>query len=103
MFGNFYSTGQACSNGTRVFVQKGTKDKFLSRVKERTKKILIGDPMDEATQLGPMVFKAQRDKALDYIEKGKPPPIPDSEFGQQAQPCFAASTSASFECSLQAL
>lgn len=71
MFGNFYSTGQACSNGTRVFVQEGTKDKFLSRVKERTKKILIGDPMDEATQLGPMVFKAQRDKALDYIEKGK--------------------------------
>ncbi len=71
MLGNFYSTGQVCSNGTRVFVQKGIREKFLSRLKERTEKILIGDPMDEATQLGPMVSKAQRDKVLDYIEKGK--------------------------------
>ncbi|NVP57554.1 betaine-aldehyde dehydrogenase [Mycoplana rhizolycopersici] len=71
MLGNFYSTGQVCSNGTRVFVQKGIKDKFLSRLKERTEKIVIGEPMDEATQLGPMVSKAQRDKVLDYIGKGK--------------------------------
>lgn len=71
MLGNFYSTGQVCSNGTRVFVQKGIKQKFLSRLKERTEKIVIGEPLDEATQLGPMVSKAQRDKVLDYIEKGK--------------------------------
>ncbi len=71
MLGNFYSTGQVCSNGTRVFVQKGIKDKFLSRLKERTEKIVIGDPMDEATQFGPMVSKAQLDKVFSYIEKGK--------------------------------
>ena len=71
MLGNFYSTGQVCSNGTRVFVHKAIKDKFLSRLKERTEKIVIGEPMDEATQLGPMVSKAQRDKVLDYIGKGK--------------------------------
>ncbi|MCD2180843.1 betaine-aldehyde dehydrogenase [Rhizobium sp. GN54] len=71
MLGNFYSTGQVCSNGTRVFVQKGIKQKFLSRLKERTEKIVIGEPLDEATQLGPMVSKAQRDKVMDYIEKGK--------------------------------
>lgn len=71
MLGNFYSTGQVCSNGTRVFVQKGIKEKFLSRLKERTEKIVIGEPLDEATQLGPMVSKAQRDKVLDYIGKGK--------------------------------
>src|SRR5690606_13890146 len=71
MLGNFYSTGQVCSNGTRVFVQKTIKDRFLSRLKERTEKIVIDDPMDEATQLGPMVSLAQRDKVLDYIEKGK--------------------------------
>ncbi|MCF3638507.1 betaine-aldehyde dehydrogenase [Rhizobium sp. TRM95111] len=71
MLGNFYSTGQVCSNGTRVFVQKGIKDQFLARLKARTEKILIGDPMEEATQLGPMVSKAQRDKVMDYIEKGK--------------------------------
>ncbi|WP_331373659.1 betaine-aldehyde dehydrogenase [Sinorhizobium chiapasense] len=71
MLGNFYSTGQVCSNGTRVFVQRKVKEAFLARLKERTEAIVIGDPMDEATQLGPMVSKAQRDKVFSYIEKGK--------------------------------
>ena len=71
MLGNFYSTGQVCSNGTRVFVQKGVKQKFLARLKERTEKIIIGDPMAEETQLGPMVSRAQLDKVFAYIEKGK--------------------------------
>ena len=71
MLGNFYSTGQVCSNGTRVFVQKGIKQKFLARLKERTEKIIIGDPMVEETQLGPMVSRAQLDKVFAYIEKGK--------------------------------
>lgn len=71
MLGNFYSTGQVCSNGTRVFVQRKVKDAFLARLKERTETIVIGDPMDEATQLGPMVSRAQRDRVFAYIEKGK--------------------------------
>jgi betaine-aldehyde dehydrogenase len=71
MLGNFYSTGQVCSNGTRVFVQRRIKDAFLARLKERTEAIAIGDPMDEATQLGPMVSKTQRDKVFSYIEKGE--------------------------------
>jgi betaine-aldehyde dehydrogenase len=71
MLGNFYSTGQVCSNGTRVFVHKKIKGEFLKRLKARTEAILIGDPMDETTQLGPMVSWAQREKVLAYIEKGK--------------------------------
>ena len=71
MLGNFYSTGQVCSNGTRVFVQKAIKSEFLKRLKARTEAIVIGDPMNEATQIGPMVSWAQREKVLDYIEKGK--------------------------------
>ncbi|MGO7046572.1 betaine-aldehyde dehydrogenase [Rhizobium leguminosarum] len=71
MLGNFYSTGQVCSNGTRVFVQKTIKDEFLKRLKVRTEAMLIGDPMDEATQVGPMVSWAQREKVISYIEKGK--------------------------------
>ncbi len=71
MLGNFYSTGQVCSNGTRVFVHKAMKDRFLARLKERTEAIIIGDPQDEATQMGPMVSWAQREKVLGYIEKGK--------------------------------
>lgn len=71
MLGNFYSTGQVCSNGTRVFVHKSLKQTFLSRLKARTEAILIGDPQDEATQMGPMVSYAQREKVLSYIEQGK--------------------------------
>lgn len=71
MLGNFYSTGQVCSNGTRVFVHKAIKETFLARLKARTEAILIGDPQDEATQMGPMVSYAQREKVLGYIEKGK--------------------------------
>ena len=46
MLGNFYSTGQVCSNGTRVFVQSGIHDRFVERLTERTKAIRIGDPLD---------------------------------------------------------
>ncbi|MCT4555628.1 MAG: betaine-aldehyde dehydrogenase [Pelagimonas sp.] len=71
ILGNFYSTGQVCSNGTRVFVQKGIKEAFLKRLSERLATAVIGDPMDEATNFGPMVSKRQRDIVLSYIEKGK--------------------------------
>ncbi|MCY1664329.1 betaine-aldehyde dehydrogenase [Rhizobium sp. SL86] len=71
MLGNFYSTGQVCSNGTRVFVHRALKERFLARLKERTEAIVLGDPQDEATQMGPLVSQAQREKVLAYIEKGK--------------------------------
>jgi len=71
MLGNFYSTGQICSNGTRVFVQSGIHDRFVDRLIERTKKIRIGDPLDPETQMGPLVSKAQHDKVVGYIGIGK--------------------------------
>lgn len=71
MLGNFYSAGQVCSNGTRVFVQKGTKDRFLARLAERTAGIVLGDPLDGATQMGPLVSAAQMDKVLGYIATAK--------------------------------
>lgn len=71
LLANFYSTGQVCSNGTRVFVQSGIREAFTKRLLERTKAISLGDPLDEETQMGPMISRAQRDIALSYIEKGK--------------------------------
>lgn len=68
MLGNFYSTGQICSNGTRVFVQKGIKDRFLSRLAERTASIRLGDPLDMETQLGPLVSEAHMQKVLSYMQ-----------------------------------
>ncbi|WP_136658554.1 betaine-aldehyde dehydrogenase [Nitratireductor sp. XY-223] len=71
LLGNFYSSGQVCSNGTRVFVQRGCMDAFMDKLITRTEAIRIGDPQDEATQMGPLVSAAQRDKVMDYIEIGK--------------------------------
>ena len=71
MLGNFYSTGQICSNGTRVFVHRAIKDAFLDRLVTRAEKIRLGDPLNEETHLGPLVSAAQRDKVLGYIERGK--------------------------------
>lgn len=71
MLGNFYSAGQVCSNGTRVFVQKGIKAQFLKRLAERTAAIRLGDPLEEATQMGPLVSGAQLAKVLGYIAAAK--------------------------------
>ena len=68
---NFYSTGQICSNGTRVFVHRDIRADFVARLVGRTKQAILGDPLDPATQIGPMVTAAQRDKVLDYIRIGQ--------------------------------
>ncbi|MEE4120948.1 MAG: betaine-aldehyde dehydrogenase [Paracoccaceae bacterium] len=69
--GNFYSTGQVCSNGTRVFVERAAYEPFLARLAERTAAARAGDPLDEATTLGPMTSAAQLDKVMGYIAAGK--------------------------------
>ncbi|PTE14264.1 betaine-aldehyde dehydrogenase [Pseudogemmobacter blasticus] len=71
MLANFYSAGQVCSNGTRVFVQKGLKDRFLARLKDRAETILLGDPQDDATQMGPLVSAVQLDKVMGYIDRAR--------------------------------
>lgn len=68
---NFYSSGQVCSNGTRVFVQKGIKEAFLKRLAERLATAKIGDPMDETVNFGPMTSQHQREIVMSYIAKGK--------------------------------
>ncbi|AXX98437.1 betaine-aldehyde dehydrogenase [Profundibacter amoris] len=70
ILGNFYSSGQVCSNGTRVFVQKGIKEAFLARLKARVEAAVIGDPLDEATNFGPLVSEGQLGIVQRYIDKG---------------------------------
>jgi len=70
MLGNFYSSGQICSNGTRVFVQKGLKARFLERLKARTEAITIGEPLDKDTQFGPLITAEHLEKVMGYIELG---------------------------------
>ncbi len=71
ILGNFYSSGQVCSNGTRVFVQRSVREAFLERLTERLADAVIGDPLDEATSFGPMVSERQMEIVLGYIDKGR--------------------------------
>ena len=68
--GNFYSSGQVCSNGTRVFVHKDIKEAFLKRLVERIGDAVVGDPLDEKVSFGPMVSENQMNIVLGYMAKG---------------------------------
>jgi len=71
MMANFYSSGQVCTNGTRVFVHRSIQPAFEARVLERVRRIRMGDPQDPATNFGPLVSLAHMGKVLDYISAGK--------------------------------
>lgn len=70
ILGNFYSSGQVCSNGTRVFVQKGIKEAFLERLSERLAHVKMGDPLDESVNFGPLVNAKQLEIVQGFIAKG---------------------------------
>ncbi len=60
--GNFGASGQSCVAGSRVFVQSGIYDEFISEVIKRAESVQIGDPLDPETQVGPLATQAQRDR-----------------------------------------
>ncbi|ASL48385.1 NAD/NADP-dependent betaine aldehyde dehydrogenase [Burkholderia sp. AD24] len=70
MSANFFSAGQVCTNGTRVFVQRSVMERFETLVLERVKRIRVGAPDDPRTNFGPLVGAAQLQKVLGYIESG---------------------------------
>lgn len=71
MLGNFYTQGEVCTNGTRVFVQKEIYPQFIKQLKERTEKnIVAGDPMDPNTNFGALISAKHKQLVLSYIEKG---------------------------------
>jgi betaine-aldehyde dehydrogenase len=71
MLANFYTQGEVCSNGTRVFVQRKIFDPFLMKLKDRTEKIRLGDPEDPDTQMGALISKAHLEKVTRFIDSGK--------------------------------
>ncbi len=68
---NFYSSGQICSNGTRVFVQQGLYDAFLERLAARCKHVRMGDPLDAETQHGPIINPDQAAQIRKAIATGQ--------------------------------
>jgi len=71
MMANFYSSGQVCTNGTRVFVPRGRLADFEARLLERVKRIRIGDPLAKDTNFGPLVSAAHMQRVLEHIGSGK--------------------------------
>ncbi len=71
LLGNFYSAGEVCSNGTRVFVHRAIKAAFLERLAARVNAMRIGDPLDPATQVGALISEDHMAKVLGYITRGK--------------------------------
>ncbi|HCG8515295.1 TPA: betaine-aldehyde dehydrogenase [Vibrio parahaemolyticus] len=68
MVANFYTQGEVCTNGTRVFVHESIYDDFVAQLKTRTEKLVVGDPLDENTQIGALISKEHESKVLSAIE-----------------------------------
>ncbi|MEJ6707636.1 MAG: aldehyde dehydrogenase [Amylibacter sp.] len=62
--GIFGATGQSCVAGSRLYLHEGIADEFLERITKQTKAIVIGDPLDDETQMGPLCTQGQ----LDHIQ-----------------------------------
>lgn len=71
MMANFYSSGQVCTNGTRVFVHRSNIKEFEQKIVERVQRIRLGDPQDENTNFGPLVSLSHMENVLRYIETGR--------------------------------
>jgi (Z)-2-((N-methylformamido)methylene)-5-hydroxybutyrolactone dehydrogenase len=95
--GIFAASGQTCIAGSRLLVQQSIHDAFVKRLVEVAKAAKIGDPMDSATNVGPVTTVPQYQKVLDYIAiakaegatcvmGGKPYEGPDAKGGQMVEP-----------------
>lgn len=71
LYAIFYHQGQCCEAGTRLLLPRSMADDFIGRMVEKVRKMKIGDPMQNSTDIGPVISKNQRDIILRYIERGK--------------------------------
>ncbi len=67
----FNNSGQICSAGTRLFVERSIHDEFVERVAAFARKLRVGDPLDPQTQLGPLVSDSQLERVTGYLASGK--------------------------------
>jgi len=69
--GIFGATGQTCMAGSRLLVQESIYDALLEKIVARTKKIKLGDPTDNSTEMGPVANEPQLLKILEFIDIAK--------------------------------
>lgn len=71
LFGVFINQGEVCSAGSRVLVQREIASEFIARMREKTARIRLGDPLDRATKMGPLVSQEHMERVLAAIERGR--------------------------------
>jgi phenylacetaldehyde dehydrogenase len=71
LFASFIASGQTCVQGARALVHRSIHDEFVERLVERTNEIVLGDPQDPGTQMGPLVSEKQLKRVEDYVKIGK--------------------------------
>ena len=67
----FDNTGQDCCARSRLLVERAVYDDVVARVADRTKRLVVGDPRDQATEIGPMISEGQRATSLEYLDIGR--------------------------------
>ena len=70
LYGIFSSSGESCIAGSRLFVQRKRYDEFMDRLVQGAKQLRVGDPLDERTQMGPLVSTAHRESVERYVARG---------------------------------
>jgi len=70
LFGVFINQGEVCSAGSRVLVQRDIYKRFVDATVAKAKTIKVGNGMDRATKMGPLVSAAQRDRVVNYLKIG---------------------------------
>ena len=71
LFAGFMNMGENCSCGSRLIVHRSVRDALVERLVSQLDGWTVGDPLDPATRLGPMIERPHLDKVLGYIEAGK--------------------------------
>jgi acyl-CoA reductase-like NAD-dependent aldehyde dehydrogenase len=71
MFASFIATGQTCVQGARLLVQRSIYQPFIDQLAERTRSLRLGDPLEAATQIGPLVSRSQRDKVAGAVDTAR--------------------------------
>ena len=71
LWGSFANKGEVCSAGSRLLLHEDIHDRFLDGLVERANSFKLGDPLDQATQMGSQISQGQMDRILGYIEAGK--------------------------------
>jgi betaine-aldehyde dehydrogenase len=67
VFGVLFNAGQCCNSSSRLLVEKSISEDFLARIDELTKRVIVGDPLDEATKVGAIVNQNQLDRILGFV------------------------------------